>query len=725
MKKRILVSILPFLLIAPVLLGLPADEGMYPISELMKLDLRSKGLEIAPEEIYASDRPSLIYAIVSVGATGSFVSPEGLFVTNHHVAFGAVQAASTKEQDYLMNGFLARTKAEEIQARGMTARITESFRDVSKEVLGAVRPDMSLADRTKSIERKIKEIVAETEKTNQGKRAEVSEMFIGRTYVLFIYTYLKDIRLVYVPPRAIGEFGGEFDNWMWPRHTGDFSFLRAYAAPDGSPADYSPRNVPFRPKRFLKIDPRGVAEGDFVFLLGYPGRTYRHYTASYMAYEEESRMPWAADWYAWQIDLMEKAGAADGGIALKLASRIKGLANTMKNYRGKLKGMKKLGIVERKCAEERTLQAFIEADPKLAPMYADVLTGIDKVYGETLDRAGRETILENLRSSVNMFHLAWLAYEASIELRKPDLEREPAYMDRNWAQTKQRLALSLRNYHEPVDKAVFKELLLRSLRLKGPDRVEAIDDLFKTDASEAAVDAFIAKAYGGSKVNTEQALADLLKRTPVEIKAVNDPFISLAVALFPAYQGLREAQKARKGALDTLFARLGEVKELYLGKAFIPDANNTLRLTFGRIKGYEPADAVHFEPFTTLTGVLEKTTGEPPFNTPPGIAELARARDFGRFEHPVLKDVPVCMLYDADTTGGNSGSPVLNARGELVGVNFDRTYEATINDYAWSVDYSRSIAVDIRYVLWVAQKFGGAGFLLAEMGIRSSAGLQE
>jgi hypothetical protein len=718
MKKRILVSMFPLLLIALVLLGLPADEGMYPISELMKLDLRSKGLEIAPEEIYASDRPSLIYAIVSVGATGSFVSPEGLFVTNHHVAFGAVQAASTKERDYLTNGFLARTKAGEIQAKGMTARITESFRDVSKEVLGAVHPDMPLADRTKSIERKIKEIVAETEKRNQGKRAEVSEMFIGRTYVLFIYTYLKDIRLVYVPPRAIGEFGGEFDNWMWPRHTGDFSFLRAYAAPDGSPADYSPQNVPFKPKRFLKIDPCGIAEGDFVFLLGYPGRTFRHYTASYMAYEEESRMPYAADWFAWQIDLMEKAGAADSGIALKLASRIKGLANTMKNYRGKLKGMKKLGIVEKKRAEERALQAFIEADPKLAPRYADVLTGIDKVYGETLARAGRETILENLRSSVNMFHLAWLAYEASIELRKPDLEREPAYMDRNWAQTKQRLSLILRNYHEPVDKAVFKELLLRSLRLNGPDGVEAIDDLFKTDASEAAVDAFIAKAYGGSKLNTEQALADLLKRTPMEIKAVNDPFVSLAVALFPAYQGLRETQKARKGALDTLFARLGEIKELYMGKAFIPDANNTLRLTFGRIKGYEPADAVHFEPFTTLTGVLEKTTGEPPFNTPPGIAELSKARDFGRFEHPALKDVPVCMLYDADTTGGNSGSPVLNARGELIGVNFDRTYEATINDYAWSEDYSRSIAVDIRYVLWVAQKFGGADFLLEEMGIR-------
>jgi len=263
-----------------------------------------------------------------------------------------------------------------------------------------------------------------------------------------------------------------------------------------------------------------------------------------------------------------------------------------------------------------------------------------------------------------------------------------------------------------------REILLRSLQLSGPDRIEAIDNLFKTDASEAAVDVFVTKAYERSKLNMEQAWADLLKKTAPEIKAVDDPFVSLAVALFPDYMKLRETQKARRGALDSLFARLGEIKEIYLGKAFIPDANNTLRLTFGRIKGYEPADAVHFKPFTTLSGVLEKTTGDPPFDTPPGIIELSKARDFGQFEHPALKDVPVCMLYNADTTGGNSGSPVLNARGELVGVNFDRTYEATINDYAWSEDYSRSIAVDIRYVLWVAQRFGGAGFLLEEMGIR-------
>jgi hypothetical protein len=708
------------LLLAWMLVSAPvapaADEGMYPISEILKLDLRSKGLQIDPAEIYGKNQ-SLVFAVVSVGATGSFVSPDGLFVTNHHVAFGAVQAASTKENDYIRNGFLARTRAEEIQARGMTARITESFRDVSKEVLSAVGPKMGLAARSKAIEKRTKEIVARAEKENPGKRAEVAEMFTGKTYILFLYTYLKDIRLVYVPPQSIGNFGGEEDNWTWPRHTGDFSFLRAYVAPDGSPADHSAQNVPFKPKRFLKVEPRGVAEGDFVFLLGYPGRTYRHSTASYLAYEEEVRMPYVVNWYAWQIDLMEKTGAGDRGVALKHAARIKGLANTMKNYRGKLKGMKRLGLVERRRGEEEKLQEFIAGNDKRRAEYGTILSDIEKIYRQMRPRAEFEMIYRYLRESVNMLNSASTLYEAAVERGKPDLERESAYMDRNFAQTKQRLLLSLRNYYEPTDKAVFKELLLRASKLDPAQRIRAVDEIFKGDFSEKAVDDYITGAYAATKMNDVKLVEDLFGKTAEQMAAVKDPFLDLARSLYPSALEMRERERAVRGELDPLYARLSDVKELYQGKGFVPDANRTLRLTYGRIKGYSPADAVSYRPFTTLKGVLEKTTGKEPFDTPAALAELFKARDFGPFEHPQLGDVPVCMLYDADTTGGNSGSPVLNARGELVGINFDRTYEATINDYAWSEEYSRSIAVDIRYVLWVTQKFGGAGFLLKEMGI--------
>jgi hypothetical protein len=691
------------------------DEGMYPISEIMKLDLRSKGLEIDPAEIYSTDK-SLIFAIVSVGATGSFVSPEGLFVTNHHVAFGAVQAASSKENDYIRNGFLAPTKADEIPAKGMTARITESFQDVSDEVLSAVKPEMDYVARTKAVERRIKEIVARTEKAQPGKRAEVSEMFTGKTYILFVYTYLKDIRLVYVPPRSIGEFGGEEDNWMWPRHTGDFSFLRAYVAPDGSPADYSTQNVPFKPKRYLRIAAQGVDEGDFVFLLGYPGRTYRHSAASFLAYEEDVRMPYVVDWYAWQIDLMEKMGADDRGVALLHASRIKGLANTMKNYRGKLKGMKRLGLVERRREEEKALQQFIEADPKRRERYGTILADIAAVYEENRKTFDYDTVLGYLGSSVQMLGIASSAHEAAIERQKPDLERESAYMDRNFPRSRQRLLLGLRNYYEPTDRAVFRELILRASKLASAGRIKALDEALGGDFSERAIGGYLDKMYAGTKMKDAQFVEGLLKMTSAELAKIEDPFLGLARALYPAAQELREKQKARRGALDPLYARLSDVEELFLGKNFIPDANSTLRLTYGRIKGYEPMDAVYYDPITTLRGVIEKTTGREPFDTPMAIADLFKERDFGAFEHPRLHDVPVCILYDTDTTGGNSGSPVLNARGELVGVNFDRTYEATINDYAWSEEYSRSIAVDIRYVLWVSQKFGRADFLLKELG---------
>jgi len=717
MKKQFLFSMVFIFCLALLFQSFYAEEGMWPISEINKLNLRAKGLEIDPKEIYDPDGLSLIYAIVNVGATGSFVSPDGLILTNHHVAYGSVQAASTKEKDYIKHGFLARNLREEIPAKGRTARITESYRDVSDEVLSAVKGGMSFAERTRAIERKIKEIVKKVEKRNPGKRAEVAEMFSGKTYVLFLYVYLKDIRLVYVPPRSIGEFGGDIDNWMWPRHTGDFSFMRAYVATDGSPAEYSQENVPFRPKRHLKVAPEGANEGDFVFMLGYPGRTYRHRTSHFLAFEEEVRMPYVADWYAWQISIMEKMGESDRSIALKHLSRIKGLSNTMKNYRGKLKGLMRIGLVDKKRDEEKVLQKFIGADEKRRAEYGDVLEKIGKIYEEVREQAEYELILDYLRRSVNMIYFGYSVYEASFELRKKDLERESAYMDRNFARTKQRLLLTLKNYYEPTDKVILKEMLKRAARLQGKYRIQAIDDIIKDDSSEKAIDDFIEKAYSQTTLKSALSLLEALKKSPKKLKKLEDPFVELAAALYPTYQKLKETQKTRKGALDGLQAKLLDIKKRFFKKDFIPDANRTLRLTYGSIRGYNPADAVYYHPITTADGVLDKTTGQEPFDSPEKLIDLIRSRDFGRFEHPALKSVPVCILYDMDTTGGNSGSPVLNARGELVGVNFDRAYEATINDFAWSESYSRSIAVDIRYVLWITQKYGKVDYLLKEMNI--------
>ncbi len=714
--RKILSALILISAILVLAAELPADEGMWPLSELPRLNLQEKGLRLDPALIYDPSKPSLLYAVVEVGATGSFISPDGLIITNHHVAFGSVVAASTPEKDYLKNGFLARTRAEEIPAAGRTARITESFQDVSARVLSALKKNMSYADRTRAIEQQIKKIVAEAEKANPGKRAEVAEMFPGKTYWLFLYTVLRDIRLVYVPPLAIGNFGGEDDNWMWPRHTGDFTLMRAYVAPDGKPAGYSEKNVPYRPRTYLKVNPEGAREGDFVFLLGYPGRTYRHLPASYIAYELNVRMPAVADWYEWQIKLMEEFSRAGREVALKHDSRIKGLANTMKNYRGKLAGLRRLNYLVQKRQEEAALQEFIQADPKRRALYGRVLPEMDKIYGDMGLEYPRLFVLENLRRSVILFQNAMTVLEAAIERQKPDLERNAAYMDRNFSQTRQRLILGLRtNFYLPTDMAIFKELLKRALALPEARKIEALSRLA---ASGPDLDQVVDNLFKSTRISDPGFINSLWDKKPEEIRQIDDSFLKLAGELYPEYKKLEEDNRARKGQMDELQARLVDIRQEFLGKQFIPDANGTLRLTYGRVEGYEPGDAVYYRPFTTVRGIMEKTTGHEPFDTPPGLLQLISQKNFSRFINPDLDTIPVCVLYSTDTTGGNSGSPIIDADGRLVGVNFDRTWEATINDFTWSQRFSRSIGVDIRYVLWILQDFAGAGQLLEEIGIK-------
>jgi hypothetical protein len=333
------------------------------------------------------------------------------------------------------------------------------------------------------------------------------------------------------------------------------------------------------------------------------------------------------------------------------------------------------------------------------------------------ERSEYELLLNYLGRSAILTSIGCIVHEASIERIKPDLERESAYMDRNFSRTKQRLFLSLKNYYEPTDKAILKEMLIKAARLPGELRIPAVDAIIKDKDPEKAIETFIEEAYSKTTLNDESVLKKAFTQSTEELRNMKDPFLQLAADLYPTYLLQRETDKARKGLYDQLYAQLLDVKQDYLKKDFIPDANRTLRLTYGRIRGYNPMDAVYYNPLTTLDGIVEKSTGEEPFDTPEKIFGLYKAKDFGRFAHPDLKSVPVCILYDMDTTGGNSGSPVLDARGRLVGVNFDRAWEATINDYTWSSSYSRSIGVDIRYVLWVTQKFGGVDYLLKEMGI--------
>ena len=689
---------------------LTADEGMYPLSEISRLDLESKGLEIPVSEIYNPDGVSLVDAICQVGGgTGEFVSPDGLILTNHHIAYAGVVAASTPERDYLREGFTAASRAEEIPAEGYICRITEDYRDVSEDVLSVVTDEMTPAERSDAIREKMKVLAEAEEAGRENISCEVSEMFPGKSYVLFTYRIIRDVRLVYVPPLSVGNYGGEIDNWIWPRHTGDFSFMRAYTAPDGSTAAYSEDNVPFKPKRHIKVAPEGVSEGDFVFILGYPGRTYRHKTSDYIALYERTILPYLSDRYDYMIETLEEASKEDRALQLEFANMIKGLANATKNYKGKIQGLRRLDLVEKRRAEEARLQQFIENNSELSEAYGNTLDELRGVYRDYEASSLQEIVVTLLGRNgyYNLFNSILATKE------KGDLN----------AERKQQLEEVIARQYEAMTPAVEQDFLATLIwdfhtlaKERQPDVIaeligEHADD--RGAAREAIHAAFRESAMSSAEGMTRTALLDL-----DAIKESKDPFIELGRELRALNQDIIERRRTRDGELKRLEAAYIDAKMAWQKKDFVPDANSTLRLTYGYIRGYTPADATYYSPQTTLKGVVEKNTGERPFDAPDQLVELYNSGNYDKsLEDELLGDIPVGMLYNMDTTGGNSGSPVLNARGELVGVNFDRAFEATVNDYQWSEEYSRSIGVDIRYVLFIARHLGNAHFLLDELGV--------
>lgn len=697
---------------APNALG---DEGMYPMSELAKLDLQKAGLEIDPSLIYNPDGLSLVDGICKIGGcTGSFVSDQGLMLTNHHCAFRAIRDASTSEHDFLTEGFTAGTRQEEAPTVGYTVRITDSYRDVSAEVLSVVKDGMDPEARTKAIEKKMKQMSLAEEEAHPGKRAEVSEMFLGKTYVLFLYTYLKDVRLVYSPPLAIGNFGGEKDNWMWPRHSGDFSFMRAYVGPDGQPAEYSRDNIPYQPKVVLEVGSEGVAENDFVFIFGYPGTTYRHRSAAFLSFLSQHYMPAVVDWYGWQIENLEASAQGDRQRQLALAARVKGLQNTYKNYRGKLQGIDRLDLLSVRRQEEKDLQEFIDSDPQRKENYGQVLARLDEYYQDRAETSAYDLWLRYMLRSSETMSAALTVWENAVEKEKAEADREWAYMERNLDQTINSLVIKADTFDPVADTLIMGQLMLRAGGIAQAEELEALDGMTGTKGEEKA-QKYLEKSFKKSSLMESGTLLDAMGKSTEELEKMRDPFLRLVAELYPPYLEMREENKRRKGELDQLQADLQEVKRQFMGKDFVPDANGTLRYTHGRVEGYSPKDGVQLTPLTTLEGILEKDTGQKPFNVPARFRQLVANKDFGPFLSPELGGVPVNMLYSTDTTGGNSGSPVLNAKGQIVGLNFDRAWEATINDFAWNHSYSRSIGVDIRYVLWVTWKFGGSQWLLEEM----------
>ena len=705
-----------------------AEEGMWMPRQVPELagQLADKGYKVDTKS-FSNLAGSPMGAVVSLGGcSASFVSPDGLIITNHHCVRSAMQYNSTPERDILTNGYLAKTRADELPAGpGSRASITVSMTDVTDEILGKLDPALSGRERYEVIERRSKERVAKCEKG--GLRCRVASFFEGNRYFEVAQQEVSDIRLVYAPHSGIGRFGGETDNWRWPRHTGDFSFYRAYVAPDGGNATYSKDNVPYHPKHWLKIDTTGVDPGETLVVTGYPGNTRRLDTFQEVKRMAEWTLPRSIRRAQDQITILEDVAKRDAETAIKVHTRIAGLNNGLTNNRGKLQGLISSKLLDTKAAREKSLTAWIAADPKRQKEYGDVLAQLDAITAEENKTRLRDTVLSASETGSSVLSSADTIYRLSLDRPKADLDREPAYQERNWKRIREREERAQRTLDAGVDRAIFRYNLLEVAKLPEGSRLAALDkaaglSLGMSDADAGkAIDAFLDKLYASTRLFDKDVRLGLLDKSTAEVLATKDPFVELAVAMYPESHEVEERKKAQEGQRSRLAPTYIKALLESSGGLLAPDANGTLRVTFGRVEGVAEKDGLLYLPQTTLSGIVEKNEGKGDFDAPSRELDAIASMKGGKASPYVdtkLGTVPVDFLASVDTTGGNSGSPAFNAKGELVGLLFDGTFDTVGSDILFDPVRTRSILVDIRYVLWVMSEVDGTTALLTEMGIK-------
>lgn len=676
------------------------DEGQWLPTQVREMDwaaLKARGMEMTKDEFWHPEKGGVLSATVQInGCTASFVSADGLLVTNHHCGFGAVSALSTPEANHLRDGFTAATREQELPAPGMVATVLKRIEDVTAKVHEAQAKATSDLERWQLTQQAIARMVAEGERSEPNTKCSVASFLEGKEYHLYYRTQIRDVRLVYAPPRAIGEFGGEVDNWEWPRHTGDFTFFRAYVAPDGSVRDHAEDNVPFRPEHFLKTATKPIQEGDLAIIMGYPGSTQRYKTSGGVATQEGYVFPARLRVLTEAIDVLERAGATSEAKALQVASGKKRLANIQKNAAGMIFGLKNNAVVARKLREEAQLaEASSDNAALLKEMLADATSEADVIEKDT-----NMWFVAVLRDHMALFNVLMQACDA-VEGGGRISQRGLSMI--GGADVEEDLDLIQR----PMLRVLLEEWgnVSEAQRLAGTELLGAGD--------QTVVDTVLAttQMFDGEK---RKALFAAGKDA---VAASDDPLVVLARGINREYQRWLQRRRTREGRKLDVGRRWIAAQEAFRGQSFYPDANSTLRVSIATVKSYEPRDGVHYKPQTTVAGLLQKETGEEPFNNPAPLLAAAEDRMQSRWVVPHLGDVPVCFLTDGDTTGGNSGSPVVNGRGELIGLNFDRVFENVAGDFGWNPERSRNVVCDFRYVLWVLEEVQPAPNLLKELGV--------
>jgi len=694
-------------------IGLRAEEGMWIPMLLEKYNIgamQEAGLQLSAEEIYSINQDCLKDALVIFGrgCTGEMISADGLLLTNHHCGYGTIQSHSSVENDYLTHGFWAMSRDEELPNEGLSVTYLRYIKDVTQEITEGITRDLDDQEYNRYVRMRMGEIMDEATKDNHLD-AQIRPFYYGNAYYMFVYETFNDVRLVGAPPESIGNFGADQDNWMWPRHTGDFSMFRVYADEDNKPAAYDPSNKPYKPRKHLEIAAGGVKQGDFTMVMGYPGSTTQYLYSAEVRSMLETSLPLNIALRTARLDIMDKYMKQSDVVRIQYSSKFRGVSNAWKKWQGIILGLTRNDAVEVKLEEEEKFRAWVGADGERQLKYDGILPKFESLYKES----------ENYETAMNMMGEAINAVELSRQAsRISRMMSQGAEVE----QLERQMEGFYKNYHSPIDQEIFAAMM----KAYFTEMPSSFAPAFYADVVEkyqGDYTKFAEAVYSKTLFNNQEKLDKLFARYSKDPekairKMEQDPILVYQKQFMELYRTeiMPEYGRIENELRSNYKTYMSALLEMEKDRVLYPDANFTMRLTYGKVDSYQPKDGVHYEHYTTLAGIMDKgTEGKEDYAIPEKLSKLYESKDYGKYG--VNGTMPVCFIASNHTSGGNSGSPVLDARGRLIGINFDRNWEGTMSDVHYDPDLCRNIAVDIRYVLFIIDKFSGAGYLIEEMDI--------